>query len=125
MASGMMSVKREDDHDVVSYVHLVEGMFLAFMGTLSIACCPTFGATRRGMLLVDPAVVIASSQRIKFHACVRSGYHQKGRKPSQNDKTEHGMEKTVQNQGQSPKISKSESILKNQSQTGVPESKKY
>ncbi|GJR07572.1 reverse transcriptase domain-containing protein [Tanacetum coccineum] len=28
-----------------------------------------------------------------------SGYHQKDRKPSQNDKTEHGMEKTVQNQG--------------------------
>ncbi|GJZ75688.1 hypothetical protein Tco_0640153 [Tanacetum coccineum] len=34
-----------------------------------------------------------------------SGYHQKDRKPSQNDKTEHGMEKTVQNQGQSPKMS--------------------
>ncbi|GJT87541.1 hypothetical protein Tco_1069258 [Tanacetum coccineum] len=32
----------------------------------------------------------------------RSGYQQKDRKPSQNDKTEHGMEKTVQNQGQSP-----------------------
>ncbi|GKD49743.1 hypothetical protein Tco_1278719, partial [Tanacetum coccineum] len=30
-----------------------------------------------------------------------SGYQQKDRKPSQNDKTEHGMEKTVQNQGQS------------------------
>ncbi|GJT68370.1 retrovirus-related pol polyprotein from transposon TNT 1-94 [Tanacetum coccineum] len=44
----------------------------------------------------------------------RSGYHQKDRKPSQNDKTEHGMEKTVQNQGQSPKMTKSESILKNQ-----------
>ncbi|GJX30527.1 putative ribonuclease H-like domain-containing protein [Tanacetum coccineum] len=29
-----------------------------------------------------------------------SGYHQKDRKPSQNDKTEHGMEKTVKNQGQ-------------------------
>ncbi|GJU97922.1 reverse transcriptase domain-containing protein [Tanacetum coccineum] len=42
-----------------------------------------------------------------------SGYQQKDRKPSQNDKTEHGMEKTVQNQGQSPKMSKSESILKN------------
>ncbi|GKC96652.1 hypothetical protein Tco_1162094, partial [Tanacetum coccineum] len=35
-----------------------------------------------------------------------SGYQQKDRKPSQNDKTEHGMEKTVQNQGQSPKIVK-------------------
>ncbi|GKA77918.1 hypothetical protein Tco_0784455 [Tanacetum coccineum] len=44
----------------------------------------------------------------------KSGYHQKDRKPSQNDKTEHGMEKTVQNQGQSPKMPKSESILKNQ-----------
>ncbi|GJR52663.1 reverse transcriptase domain-containing protein [Tanacetum coccineum] len=43
-----------------------------------------------------------------------SGYQQKDRKPSQNDKTEHGMEKTVQNQGQSPEMSKSESILKNQ-----------
>ncbi|GJT90683.1 putative reverse transcriptase domain-containing protein [Tanacetum coccineum] len=44
----------------------------------------------------------------------RSRYHQKDRKPSQNDKTEHGMEKTVQNQGQSPKMPKSESIQKNQ-----------
>ncbi|GJR52399.1 hypothetical protein Tco_1402920 [Tanacetum coccineum] len=48
------------------------------------------------------------------HLDVPSGYHQKDRKPSQNDKTEHGMEKTVQNQGQSPKMTKSESILKNQ-----------
>ncbi|GKC97469.1 hypothetical protein Tco_1167744 [Tanacetum coccineum] len=36
--------------------------------------------------------------------CAGSGYQQKDRKPSQNDKTEHGMEKTVQNQGQSPQI---------------------
>ncbi|GJQ95332.1 putative reverse transcriptase domain-containing protein [Tanacetum coccineum] len=42
-----------------------------------------------------------------------SGYHQKDRKPSQNDKTEHGMEKTVQNQGQSPKMPKPEPELKN------------
>ncbi|GJZ28495.1 hypothetical protein Tco_0573142 [Tanacetum coccineum] len=48
-----------------------------------------------------------------------SGYQQKDRKPSQNDKTEHGMEKTVQNQGQSPKMPKSESILKNQQSTGA------
>ncbi|GJX36477.1 retrovirus-related pol polyprotein from transposon TNT 1-94 [Tanacetum coccineum] len=41
---------------------------------------------------------------------IRSGYQQKDRKPSQNDKTEHGMEKTEQNQGQSPKMPKSESI---------------
>ncbi|GJS26535.1 reverse transcriptase domain-containing protein [Tanacetum coccineum] len=38
----------------------------------------------------------------------RSGYQQKDRKPSQNDKTEHGMEKTVQNQGQRSKQAKSE-----------------
>ncbi|GJU06870.1 hypothetical protein Tco_1123300 [Tanacetum coccineum] len=43
-----------------------------------------------------------------------SGYQQKDRKPSQNGKTEHGMEKTVQNQGPSPKMPKSESILMNQ-----------
>ncbi|GJX33295.1 hypothetical protein Tco_0243150 [Tanacetum coccineum] len=43
-----------------------------------------------------------------------SGYQQKDRKPSQNDKTEHGMEKTVKNQGQRPKKSKSKSIQKNQ-----------
>ncbi|GJS00336.1 hypothetical protein Tco_0316844 [Tanacetum coccineum] len=42
-----------------------------------------------------------------------SGYQQKDRKPSQNDKTEHGMEKTVQNQGQSPKFQSQESYLKN------------
>ncbi|GJY33462.1 reverse transcriptase domain-containing protein [Tanacetum coccineum] len=52
--------------------------------------------------------------RSKTHFNVGSGYKQKDRKPSQNDKTEHGMEKTVQNQGQSPKMPKSESILKNQ-----------
>ncbi|GKB94742.1 hypothetical protein Tco_0980879 [Tanacetum coccineum] len=34
------------------------------------------------------------------YAVSGSGYQQKDRKPSQNDKTEHGMEKTVQNQGQ-------------------------
>ncbi|GKG21062.1 hypothetical protein Tco_0383657, partial [Tanacetum coccineum] len=34
-----------------------------------------------------------------------SGYHQKDRKPTQNDKTEHGMEKTVQNQGGPQSIS--------------------
>ncbi|GJT30439.1 hypothetical protein Tco_0910714 [Tanacetum coccineum] len=52
--------------------------------------------------------------KLLSEAVIRSGYHQKDRKPSQNDKTEHGMEKTVQNQGQSPKMPKSESILKNQ-----------
>ncbi|GJR98643.1 hypothetical protein Tco_0270817 [Tanacetum coccineum] len=55
--------------------------------------------------------------------CAGSGYQQKDRKPSQNDKTEHGMEKTVQNQGQSPKMPKSESILKNQQTKPEPELK--
>ncbi|GKA12424.1 reverse transcriptase domain-containing protein [Tanacetum coccineum] len=59
-------------------------------------------------------VVIHMLQRIaRIVKTLRSGYHQKDRKPSQNDKTEHGMEKTVQNQGQSPKMPKLESILKN------------
>ncbi|GJU04125.1 hypothetical protein Tco_1114463 [Tanacetum coccineum] len=41
----------------------------------------------------------------------RSGYQQKDRKPSQNDKTEHGMEKNVQKSGKkNPKCSLSESI---------------
>ncbi|GJR70331.1 hypothetical protein Tco_0016396 [Tanacetum coccineum] len=53
------------------------------------------------------------SQKFSY-PLIRSGYQQKDRKLSQNDKTELGMEKTVQNQGQSPKIPKSESILKNQ-----------
>ncbi|GJU24219.1 hypothetical protein Tco_1162840 [Tanacetum coccineum] len=52
---------------------------------------------------------------------IRSGYQQKDRKTSQNDKTEHGMEKTVQNQSQSPKMPKSESILKNQQSLGSRE----
>ncbi|GJT28329.1 reverse transcriptase domain-containing protein [Tanacetum coccineum] len=56
----------------------------------------------------------ADKRRKPFEFSVGSGYHQKDRKPSQNDKTEHGMEKTVQTQGQSPKMPKSESILKNQ-----------
>ncbi|GJZ81595.1 reverse transcriptase domain-containing protein [Tanacetum coccineum] len=61
-------------------------------------------------------------------ACIfikRSGYHQKDRKPSQNDKTEHGMEKTVQNQGQSPKMPKSESILKNTAVKPEPGTEEY
>ncbi|GJV65176.1 hypothetical protein Tco_1476004 [Tanacetum coccineum] len=44
-----------------------------------------------------------SKSVLKRSQNARSGYHQKDRKPSQNDKTEHGMEKTVKNQGQRPK----------------------
>ncbi|GKD44459.1 putative ribonuclease H-like domain-containing protein [Tanacetum coccineum] len=58
----------------------------------------------RGIIVRNKARLVAQG----------SGYQQKDRKPSQNDKTEHGMEKTVQNQGQSPKMPKSESIQKNQ-----------
>ncbi|GKF19188.1 hypothetical protein Tco_0067826, partial [Tanacetum coccineum] len=50
-----------------------------------------------------PSTPVTRKKQVTF----RSGYHQKDRKPSQNDKTEHGMEKTVQNQGQSPKMPKS------------------
>ncbi|GJU63686.1 hypothetical protein Tco_1245521 [Tanacetum coccineum] len=65
----------------------------------------TYVFTMRMEILLEP-----TSNKL----LVGSGYQQKDRKPSQNDKTEHGMEKTVQNQGQSPKMPKSESILKNQ-----------
>ncbi|GJW08793.1 putative reverse transcriptase domain-containing protein [Tanacetum coccineum] len=64
------------------------------------------------LALLCPRMV--EPEQVKVEQYIRSGYQQKDRKPSQNDKTEHGMEKTVQNQGQSPKMSKSESILKNQ-----------
>ncbi|GJW26904.1 reverse transcriptase domain-containing protein [Tanacetum coccineum] len=64
----------------------------------------------------DYAIGAVLGQRIEKHFrpihYARSGYQQKDRKPSQNDKTEHGMEKTVQNQGQSPKMPKS-GVIKN------------
>ncbi|GJV85173.1 hypothetical protein Tco_1525071 [Tanacetum coccineum] len=52
-----------------------------------------------------------------------SGYHQKDRKPSQNDKTEHGMEKTVQNQGQSPnaKVQSQNRRISSQTEAGTEE----
>ncbi|GKA85896.1 retrovirus-related pol polyprotein from transposon TNT 1-94 [Tanacetum coccineum] len=50
--------------------------------------------------------------------------NRKDRKPSQNDKTEHGIEKTVQNQGQSPKMPKSESIQK-ESQSNRARTQEY
>ncbi|GJU47227.1 putative reverse transcriptase domain-containing protein [Tanacetum coccineum] len=37
----------------------------------------------------------AIAKNFKFPGAIGSGYHQKDRKPSQNDKTEHGMEKTI------------------------------
>ncbi|GJS86613.1 MAK10-like protein [Tanacetum coccineum] len=54
----------------------------------------------------DPEQAFVEYASSHTNEAVESGYHQKDRKPSQNDKTEHGMEKTVQNQGQSPKIPK-------------------
>ncbi|GJY29264.1 hypothetical protein Tco_0405031 [Tanacetum coccineum] len=70
-----------------------------------------------GLTVLIEALVVVNSILIVVNpsaVLIRSGYQQKDRKPSQNDKTEHGMEKTVQNQGQSPKMPKSESILMNQ-----------
>ncbi|GKB63916.1 hypothetical protein Tco_0920102 [Tanacetum coccineum] len=52
-----------------------------------------------------------------------SGYQQKGRKPSQNDKTEHGMEKTGKIKP-NPKIPKSESIRRISSHT-KPRTEEY
>ncbi|GJT34469.1 hypothetical protein Tco_0924888 [Tanacetum coccineum] len=48
------------------------------------------------MIVIDTSCEICNSQKYLGG----SGYQQKDRKPSQNDKTEHGMEKTVQNQDQ-------------------------
>ncbi|GJY34904.1 hypothetical protein Tco_0419373 [Tanacetum coccineum] len=73
--------------------------------------CVVFVPDRNIGFAAALAVLITGASQSRQHG---SGYHQKDRKPSQNDKTEHGMEKTVQNQGQSPKMPKSESILKNQ-----------
>ncbi|GJX90568.1 hypothetical protein Tco_0343894 [Tanacetum coccineum] len=63
--------------------------------------------------LMSMEIKLTKDDEADFVDCTKyqgSGYQQKDRKPSQNDKTEHGMEKTVQNQGQSPKMPKSESI---------------
>ncbi|GJS26447.1 hypothetical protein Tco_0487067 [Tanacetum coccineum] len=54
----------------------------------------------------DLGSFVTKSMVILSHFYYGSGYHQKDRKPSQNDKTEHGMEKTVQNQGQKSKNTK-------------------
>ncbi|GKC03242.1 hypothetical protein Tco_0994852 [Tanacetum coccineum] len=51
-----------------------------------------------GSLSLNELTVLCPSLSTKVQ---RSGYQQKDRKPSQNDKTEHGMEKTVQNRSQS------------------------
>ncbi|GJR71577.1 DNA-directed DNA polymerase [Tanacetum coccineum] len=61
---------------------------------------------------IDRKIHIDCAYNLQFSCMIGSGYQQKDRKPSQNDKTKHGMEKTVQNQGQSPKMPKSESILR-------------
>ncbi|GJW63701.1 putative reverse transcriptase domain-containing protein [Tanacetum coccineum] len=74
---------------------------------------PICWAEVRDSQLTGPDIIHEMTEKI-VQIKSRSGYQQKDRKPSQNDKTEHGMEKTVQNQGQSPKMPKSESILKNQ-----------
>ncbi|GKE56300.1 hypothetical protein Tco_1495485, partial [Tanacetum coccineum] len=62
----------------IAHANLCEGLYIIYPDQ------PTF---------TSPTVLLTSTKD-------RSGYQQKDRKPSQNDKTEHGMEKTVQNQGQ-------------------------
>ncbi|GJV45571.1 hypothetical protein Tco_1430107 [Tanacetum coccineum] len=79
-------------------------------GESKIRCFYTSQSTKN---LARESLIIVKTSRRRCSR-VRSGYQQKDRKPIQNDKTEHGMEKTVQNQGQSPKMPKSESIQKNQ-----------
>ncbi|GJW13908.1 reverse transcriptase domain-containing protein [Tanacetum coccineum] len=53
-----------------------------------------------GRPFLQPADAVIRVKQKQLNLGVGSGYQQKDRKPSQNDKTEHGMEKTVQNQGQ-------------------------
>ncbi|GJV15922.1 hypothetical protein Tco_1361245 [Tanacetum coccineum] len=81
-------------------------------GMAATVCCLS-GDEWRGPSCLYIAVEYGR-MRYDSHSLLGSGYQQKDRKPSQNDKTEHGMEKTVQNQGQSPKMPKSESKQKNQ-----------
>ncbi|GJY21191.1 hypothetical protein Tco_0393757 [Tanacetum coccineum] len=92
-----------------------QGLEFLFSPLLEEYYTPTYGQAEENN---NDQASNASFQEAEFinPFCTRvqetgSGYQQKDRKPSQNDKTEHGMEKTVQNQGQSPKMPKSESIL--------------
>ncbi|GJX96620.1 hypothetical protein Tco_0352418 [Tanacetum coccineum] len=60
--------------------------------------CSTLISSTGSMIVSADCPDCEDSQFLSF---IRgSGYQQKDRKTSQNDKTEHGMEKTVQNQGQ-------------------------
>ncbi|GJT33639.1 retrovirus-related pol polyprotein from transposon TNT 1-94 [Tanacetum coccineum] len=56
--------------------------------------------TLKGAGAADSGKEVEFEVELQGSRVIRSGYQQKDRKPSQNDKTEHGMEKTVQNQGQ-------------------------
>ncbi|GJU57869.1 hypothetical protein Tco_1235635 [Tanacetum coccineum] len=100
------SIARIDER--LSVLSFIEFHILSFIGIRSF---PN---------LIDSLFLLAlPHKQLRIHVILskhrgRSGYQQKDRKPSQNDKTEHGMEKTVKNQGQRPKKPKSESILKNQ-----------
>ncbi|GJZ52626.1 hypothetical protein Tco_0607141 [Tanacetum coccineum] len=78
---------------------------------------------RLSVPLPDVSMSVVFVRIARIVKTLRSGYQQKDRKPSQNDKTEHGMEKTVQNQGQSPKMSKSESITERNHHKPEPELK--
>ncbi|GJX56647.1 ribonuclease H-like domain-containing protein [Tanacetum coccineum] len=95
-------------------VHLYRSMIGSLMYLTTSRPDITFAVCACARFQVTPKVLHLHAVKRIFRYLKGSGYQQKDRKPSQNDKTEHGMEKTVQNQGQSPKIPKSESIQKNQ-----------
>ncbi|GJR83162.1 hypothetical protein Tco_0153947 [Tanacetum coccineum] len=56
-----------------------------------------------GLECVARPLLLFFSSEIDFCG-LGSGYHQKGRKPSQNDKTEHGMEKTAKSRPKSKNV---------------------
>ncbi|GKA02026.1 hypothetical protein Tco_0674691 [Tanacetum coccineum] len=91
-------------------------IFLGIQLSSTFSSCDGIGRLHRNAIGFPPC---CSTTRMPYleapvSTMKGSGYQQKDRKQSQNDKTEHEMEKTVQNQGQRPKMSKSESIQKNQ-----------
>ncbi|GJT66304.1 hypothetical protein Tco_1017784 [Tanacetum coccineum] len=53
------------------------------------------GHSEQGTYLSRELYIVINDRNTQMKDHNRSGYHQKDRKPSQNDKTEHGMEKTV------------------------------